>query len=229
MIRKLRIKQPIPLRYFKSDFLERFTHVKLWHIWIVWGPIAISATYLGIYYGGRSGVLLPKILLLTAIMLLAGVLQWTLIEYVLHRFLFHYEGSSSIRKKITWYVHGIHHAQAMLSTRLVMPPVASIIFGLIIALPIWVIFGLIANAGWLGFLFFAGIAYGYLFYDTIHWTVHFYDIDWKWYRNLRRNHMRHHLVSTWRFGVTNTFWDRIFRTHPSEEEEKSYYSRGNKN
>ncbi len=219
MIRRLNIKQPKPLRYFQSDFLERFTHIKLWHVWAVWGPITVITTFACFYQGGKAGIPILKLLLFAPLWYLSGIFSWTLIEYFLHRFIFHYEGESDLRHKIAWYSHGIHHAQAMLNTRLVVPVIASLSIGLILILPIWIVFGLIADAGWAGFAYYAGITSGYLIYDTLHWCVHFFDTDWKWYRNLRKNHMRHHRFPHKRFGVSNTLWDHVFRTHPAPEEE----------
>ncbi len=221
MIKRLKIKQPKPFRYFKSDFLERFTHVRLWHIWVTWGPILILTTLASFYLGGRNDVSIFKVIVIAIPVMAAGFVRWTILEYFLHRFVFHYDGASQILKKLAWFAHGTHHAQAMLNTRLVMPVIASLTIGGFIAMLDWVVFGLILGIGWVGCAFFAGLVLGYLFYDTVHWSVHFFETDWPWYRTLRRNHMRHHRFPQKRFGVSNIFWDRVFGTHPSLEEEKA--------
>ncbi len=216
MLKWLNIKQPEPLRYFRSDFLERFTFFRLRTIWLIWAPIATIALFASFFAGGRSmessGFLTVLATVLATVLL--GLLRWTLLEYFLHRFLFHYDGPNELRRKISWYVHGIHHDQAMLSSRLVAPPPFSLGIGLIIGLLDWLILGLLFRVGWIGLAFFSGTAYGYLIYDTLHWSVHFIDSDWPWYRKLRRHHMRHHRSHHERFGVSNTLWDHVFRTYP---------------
>lgn len=222
MIKRLNIKQPKPLQYFKKDtFLEKFTHIKLWHIWALWGPISLIAILSIFYLGGLSQVPMPRLVLTAFGLILAGFIRWTLLEYIVHRFVFHYDGPSKFGRKLAWYSHGIHHAQATLNTRLVIPPIVSLVLGLIIGIFDWLVFAVIANASWMGCALFAGTALGYLFYDTMHWSVHYFDTDWKWYRNLRKNHMRHHTNADKRFGVSNTLWDHVFGTYPKPGDEKA--------
>ena len=40
----------------------------------------------------------------------AGFLLWTLAEYILHRWLFHYEPKTSFGQRLHWLIHGYHHA-----------------------------------------------------------------------------------------------------------------------
>src|SRR5215510_9962524 len=41
--------------------------------------------------------------------LAAGFLSWGLIEYVLHRFIFHYDSRSRIGRKLLYHAHISHH------------------------------------------------------------------------------------------------------------------------
>src|SRR5688572_27917119 len=51
---------------------------------------------------------------------------WTLVEYTMHRCVFHYEPRSGWGKKLHFLVHGVHHDYPQDASRLVMPPVISI-------------------------------------------------------------------------------------------------------
>ncbi|MEM9528987.1 MAG: sterol desaturase family protein [Bacteroidota bacterium] len=220
MMRWLNVKQPEPERYFQSDFLERFTFFRLRTVWIIWAPIALFSLFGSFYVSGKvlaesSFLLITAGILLTTVL---GILRWSLLEYFLHRFPFHYDGPKEWGRKTSWYIHGIHHKQAMLSTRLVAPPLFSLAVGTLIALLDWLFLGFILGAGWIGLALYAGTAFGYLIYDTLHWSVHFIDTDWPWYRKLRSHHMRHHRFPHGRFGVSNTLWDHVFRTYPKSKE-----------
>lgn len=222
-IKQLNIKEPEPIRYFKSDFLEKFTHVKLWHVISLWVSVGSLTTAAAYFLGGRSqdsSYSFMMVLILINIFLILGALRWTLLEYLLHRFLFHYEGENKILQRIAWTVHGIHHTQPTVSSRLLTPPAASLGVGLVIAFFDWLFFGVILGQGWLGYAFISGTAWGHILYDVIHWSGHFLDIDNKVLRSLRKNHMRHHRTHNKRYGVSTTLWDHIFGTYPKEESEK---------
>ena len=53
----------------------------------------------------------------------SGVLTWQLIEYSLHRFLFHMEARSPAFIVFHFTMHGAHHKYPMDKDRLVFPPV----------------------------------------------------------------------------------------------------------
>src|SRR5947199_9596471 len=62
-----------------------------------------------------------SILALAGLFLL-GVLLWTLLEYLIHRYIFHYEPKSRLGKQLQYIIHGVHHAYPNDTRRLVMPP-----------------------------------------------------------------------------------------------------------
>src|SRR4030066_1175559 len=115
-----------PIRLFKSDYLEFFTHIHPAVVVIIWLPVAIYFMTRAIIAraAGVSAIYLPAGFLL-------GVLLWTFTEYTLHRFVFHYEPRSPRQERIIFLFHGIHHAQPQCKTRLVMPPAVSIPLSLI--------------------------------------------------------------------------------------------------
>ena len=127
----------IPIRLFKSDFLEFFTHVHPITIIVIWVPYSIYMFTSGLALSGpRSGLAaLP-------LSFLVGFLVWTLVEYNIHRFFFHFHPRAAWQDRIVFLFHGVHHAQPRMKTRLVMPPAVSIPMGA----AFWLLSGLATSA-----------------------------------------------------------------------------------
>jgi sterol desaturase/sphingolipid hydroxylase (fatty acid hydroxylase superfamily) len=202
----------VPIRLFKSDFMEFFTHITPVAVVIIWVPVMIlfmlSETVTG--WWQQAGALY----LVAAFVL--GALLWTFTEYTLHRFLFHFEAKSAQAQRIFFLFHGVHHAQPQCKTRLVMPPVVSVPLAVIMYGLMYLIFVLILGLPhWLGPVL-SGFVFGYLFYDLTHYATHHFPMRngiWKW---LKRYHMQHHYKTpNARYGVSSPLWDAIFRTMPS--------------
>ncbi len=186
---------------FKNPFLERLTHVHpltplvLWTPiigWLLWRTFAVYQ--LSPVEVGTLGA--------------AGIFIWTLVEYLLHRFVFHFESDTPLGQKIHFLIHGLHHADPIDPTRLVMPPVASLFLGLVLFLMFRGILGPIYAEP-----FFAFFVMGYLCYDYIHFAVHHFVPKTRLGRFLKQSHMQHHYVSpNIRWGVSSPFWDYVFGT-----------------
>ena len=116
----------VPIRLFKSDFLEFFTHITPTAIVVIWTPII--ALFL-IRAFSESMLVGSALYILPALVL--GLFIWTFTEYTMHRFVFHFPARTPTMERITFLFHGVHHAQPSLKTRLVMPPVVSIPLALI--------------------------------------------------------------------------------------------------
>lgn len=140
-------------------------------------------------------------------LLCAGVLVWTLIEYVLHRYAFHRPYRPfplrAVRK-----LHGEHHQDpsdpAHIFTRLVFTlPSSLILWGLFrCVLPSWTVAALPT----------IGVALGYVGYEVIHYSIHRWPRFWL-LRGIARHHLAHHYQDPTRcFGVTSPLWDVVFRT-----------------
>ncbi len=123
-----------------------------------------------------------------------GVLGWTLVEYLTHRFLFH----GTYRRE-----HWMHHVDVEEYIG---------IQGWKIALAYTAGFLIAAQLGLLSV--FAGFAFGYLTYITLHYFMHRPDtLPAKYMSGLIRNHNLHHEKGIEKnFGVTSPLWDYIFRT-----------------
>jgi len=188
-------------RIFKSDFLEKFTKVH-WSV-PLWLFVPITGYFLFRSYAWL-GVSIPMIILL----FIAGAFVWTFTEYMLHRFLFHYHPTSKLGKRLIFMFHGVHHDYPNDSMRLVMPPSVSLPLAALFYLLFRLILGPVNVAP-----FFAGFLLGYLFYDITHYALHHFGIKKKFWLELKQHHMNHHFKSPEEgFGVSQSWWDTIFRT-----------------
>jgi len=197
-------RDAVPIRLFKSDFMEFFTHISPVTIIVIWLPLAL---YLGVRAVIASGTAF------TVAAFLLGLFIWTLAEYTLHRFLFHHKPTSPRQERIFFLFHGIHHAQPQVKTRLVMPLPVSVPAALIF----WGLFNLVAGTllrspQWVAPLM-SGFLIGYLAYDLIHYATHHFPMRSRYARYIKRHHMQHHYKDpATRFGVSSPLWDYVFRT-----------------
>ena len=200
-----------PIRVFKSDFMEFFTHISPVAVLVVWVPIIALSGVIAWFWGPQSGIPWQLVLGIPA-----GLAFWTLTEYCLHRFLFHYHPKSEVGKRINFMFHGIHHAQPMVKTRLVMPPIVSLPLGAIFFGLFWLVFAVIFPLSpWVWGLF-TGTSLGYVLYDMTHYATHHFNFKAGWFHWIRSHHMKHHVQTPdARFGVTSPLWDHVIRTEPA--------------
>jgi hypothetical protein len=57
----------------------------------------------------------------------AGVFSWTLVEYLMHRFAFHFEAQNETGKKLIYMLHIIHHDHPTDSDKLYQPPLVNVV------------------------------------------------------------------------------------------------------
>ena len=202
----------IPIRLFKSDFLEFFTHISPVTVTLIWLPVA--GWFLGKAIQSRPEGTAWHI----PLGFLAGLFLWTFAEYMLHRHVFHYRPRSVWQERVTYLFHGIHHHQPQCKTRLVMPPVVSIpLAGLFYGLFYLVGAVLMNSPHWVGPLV-SGFILGYLVYDLTHYATHHFPMKRGVFKFLRRYHMQHHFKThNARYRVSSPLWDYVFRTMPVEK------------
>ena len=204
------VRSKEPIRLFKSPFLEFFTHIHPAVVAAIWTPVILYFLIVAIVRRphGVSWWIVPAGFAI-------GLLLWTLTEYTLHRFLFHFKPRTPWQERLSFLFHGVHHAQPQCKTRLVMPPVVSIPLALIAYGLFYLVVGLLLGAPhWIAPLF-AGELTGYLVYDMFHYATHHLRVRWRWFKYLRQYHMHHHTQTPdRRFGVTSPLWDIVFGTKP---------------
>jgi sterol desaturase/sphingolipid hydroxylase (fatty acid hydroxylase superfamily) len=205
-------KDPTPIRLFKSDTLEFFTHITPLAVLIIWLPVVGFFLARSLVEPYRSGfpMYIPAGFIL-------GMFFWTFLEYTLHRFVFHFPARGKLQERIIFLFHGIHHAQPQCKTRLVMPPAVSIPMGFIFyGLYILIIATLLQVPWWVSPLF-AGTIFGYLIYDMIHYATHHLPMHIGYAKFLKRYHMQHHFKTpNQRYGVSSPLWDLVLRTMPKD-------------
>jgi sterol desaturase/sphingolipid hydroxylase (fatty acid hydroxylase superfamily) len=192
-------------RLFKSDFLELFTHVH-WSVpIIIYLPVVIFFLVEG---AGNPVIGLGR----GVAMFLVGLFIWSFTEYILHRFVFHYEPKSELGKRIHFLTHGVHHDYPNDSKRLVMPPSVSVP----LALLFYFLFRLVVGENFVA-PFFAGFIFGYILYDEIHYATHHAPMKSAVGQFLKHYHVLHHYRDpAKRYGVSSPLWDYVFGTTARE-------------
>jgi sterol desaturase/sphingolipid hydroxylase (fatty acid hydroxylase superfamily) len=191
------------VRLFQNDLLEALTHVHPIVPLLFWGPVVAFLLWrsVAVHDLPVSG--------LAAIGVLALVV-WTLTEYCLHRFVFHFPAQGRIGKYLVFMFHGVHHAAPRDKTRLVMPPAG----GILLLIVLYQIFRLAVPAPWVE-PFLAFFIIGYLAYDYIHYATHHFAMRSPLLHFLKVYHLQHHYGAKGvRFGVSSPLWDRVFGTYP---------------
>lgn len=174
---------------------------------LVWGPIATFLFALSVLQFTDKSITASDLLSLplpslpvpnasafskTLACFVLGNVIWTILEYTLHRFLFHidyYLPDRNWALMLHFLLHGIHHYLPMDRLRLVMPPLlfftletpftrlAHILF------PASVANGIIAGA----FAF-------YILYDCMHYALHHTRLP-QYMAEMKRYHLAHHYKS----------------------------------
>jgi dihydroceramide fatty acyl 2-hydroxylase len=200
----------VPIRLFKSDFLEFFSHISPITVTVLWLPVALYFLVSAIIKTDptRFPVYIPAGFIL-------GLFLWTLAEYTLHRFVFHFPAKGEKAERIIFLFHGVHHAQPQEKTRLVMPPVVSIPLAALFFGIFYLIFSVALKAPqWVAPVFSAFI-FGYLTYDLMHYAQHHFPMRSGYAKYIKRYHMQHHYKTPdKRFGVSSPIWDYVFNTKP---------------
>jgi len=186
-----------PIRLFANPLLERLTHVRPLTVVALWSVV------IGILWGRALGM--PGFSAWPAAL---GWLAWSLFEYTLHRWLFHWQPERPALRRLVFMLHGIHHIQPQDGTRVMMPPVVSAP----LAAALWGLCGLVLAAP-AHDVFFAGFLMGYLAYDLTHWACHQIRFRSGLGRAIKRHHLLHHHVEPEQnFGVSSPLWDWVFGT-----------------
>ncbi len=145
---------------------------------------------------------------------LAGIFVWTLFEYLLHRYLFHFMGDSKFAREFHRLAHGYHHEYPRDDEHLFMPPLPGLLLSAIFLCLWFLVFGKFS------FVFFAGFVNGYLLYSALHYAIHTRKPP-KAFKGLWQHHALHHYkFPNHAFGVSSRLWDQLFRTMPQRGKQK---------
>jgi sterol desaturase/sphingolipid hydroxylase (fatty acid hydroxylase superfamily) len=195
-------------RMFKSNFFERFSRVHPATPFVFYIPLLAWVLYRCVERGAPGT-------LTVAGLVVGGFATWSLTEYLLHRFLFHWgENGTAFGRRVHVLLHGVHHDWPNDKTRLVMPLGASIP----IAIIFYAFFRGVIGATW-GEPLYVGMGIGYLLYDFTHYSVHHFKQRTRVGKWLRKHHMVHHFADhDGGFGVSSPVWDVVFGTMPHKKQ-----------
>ncbi|KAL2075706.1 hypothetical protein VTL71DRAFT_649 [Oculimacula yallundae] len=187
-----------------GNFLEPLSKTAWWVIPTVWLPPVVYGTYVA-----SKGFSNPVV---NAAYWLFGLFLWTLVEYVLHRFLFHLDKwlpDNRVAITLHFLLHGVHHYLPMDKLRLVMPPTLF----LALATPFWKLAHAVFYWDWcVATTVFCGGIFGYICYDLTHYFLHHRTLPAYW-KALKKHHLEHHFMDYENgFGVSTRFWDGVFGT-----------------
>lgn len=192
---------------FSNPVLEACSKMTWWTVPCFWFPV------LAVFLWACNVASMP--LSLGCVCAAAGLTLWSLVEYVVHRFLFH-------AKPLNWWpalmvhflMHGIHHRLPSDPYRLVLPPFVSVSLAVVVLTPLYVCTSLVLDLPAFSCLA-SGLVTGYVGYDLYHYALHhgtmFVPVRQRVY------HLRHHGANEHSagFGITTILWDTVLGTRPS--------------
>jgi sterol desaturase/sphingolipid hydroxylase (fatty acid hydroxylase superfamily) len=196
-------------RIFKSDLLESLTrtHIAV-PLTLFWTAGAISLWWsiarLGITWSAAVAFFL------------VGALFFTLVEYCMHRFMYHIPGTTEKRKRFQYVIHGVHHDHPRDKSRLALPPVVSVVLAVLFI----GLFRMVIGPD--GYAFGGGFLFGYSTYLLVHYCVHMYKPPKNFISVLWKHHNLHHYVGDdGAFGVSSPLWDYVLGTMPADPKRKA--------
>jgi cyclopropane-fatty-acyl-phospholipid synthase len=166
-----------------------------------WGSIGTDAVAAAAF-GWLGATRYEGSLILGVVLVVAGFLSWTLMEYFLHRCVLH--GWAKAARE-----HAKHHrdTRALIATPMLLIPLLSLI-----------VFAALAVATSLGTaaLITIGLYAGYNYFVLVHHMQHFHPEllarSPLFERNLRLHELHHQHPET-HFGISVGVWDRVFRSY----------------
>lgn len=202
-----------PIRLFNANGLERLTHITPLVILVLYVPVLLGSLVLGAWGWNKD----TPIWTFPFAFATGFVALWTFVEYILHRFVFHFQPRNKFQATAVFLFHGVHHVQPHVKTRLVMPPTVSIPMSFVFFAAFHYGVGLGLGLPIMVWPMFAGFTLGYLCYDLIHYATHHLPLRGRIMKFLKRHHMEHHFKTpNARFGVSTSLWDQVFRTEPAK-------------
>lgn len=184
---------------FNHPFLEWFTGTRPRTLVLIYLPVSAYFVWAGAVAGWSPVV--------SALLFGGGVVLWTAIEYLMHRFVFHPTPRGRLGVLFAYLIHGVHHAFPEDRRRWLMPPIVTAPIAALLCLALRLVVGT-ASAP-----LFAGALFGYLVYDLLHYACHAGSLRGRVARYLRQHHLTHHFrTPETRFGVSSPLWDRVLGT-----------------
>ncbi|XP_064552100.1 uncharacterized protein Fa2h [Drosophila montana] len=197
-----------PLRLFGPWYLEMCTKTPWWVVPMFWIPAIIACGWPEFQANSHN----MKEIATFLSHLLFGVIFWTLLEYTLHRWVFHVKLTSDSGPwlcTLHFMIHGLHHKVPFDPMRLVFPPLPGVVLATIIYTPLSF---LLQNNH--PRLVLTGALIGYLCYDMIHYYLHYGNPSAGHHLyHMKRYHYQHHFAhQDLGYGISSPIWDIVFKT-----------------
>ncbi|XP_053680476.1 uncharacterized protein LOC128731385 [Anopheles nili] len=200
------------LRLFGPSWVENMTKTPWWIVPAFWIP---AIGYIIAQLGARdlaTGKGFPSwtqsfFTVDLYLHLVVGACAWTLLEYTLHRWVFHMDPKQNrFLQTFHFLIHGQHHKVPFDSYRLVFPVPPAILLTTIFYQPVYYTFPYPR-------LTLAGGLIGYLIYDMIHYYLHYGSPSGGHLYHMKRYHYSHHFVHHDQgYGISSDLWDKLFGT-----------------
>lgn len=144
---------------------------------------------------------------------LLGVLTWSLIEYVIHRWVYHRRIRAA---KVRWILDAfhIHHHRNLTDYKVLNA-------GFLLVYPLFFIIGslaiLIIRDWSISAWYVLGILLYYFTYEIIHYLIHYKQYRVGYMGFIQQYHLYHHF-NNWNvnFGNTTSLWDRLLNTYHAD-------------
>ena len=141
-----------------------------------------------------------------------GLLFFTLIEYLMHRFLYHSGPDYKDERYWQYKVHGVHHEFPTDTGLLALPIPIAILLGAVFFGIFYLLLGEVTYSFWPGFFI------GYASYLRIHYLVHSRKPPKNFLKYLwRHHHLHHYQYEDKAYGVSSPLWDFVFGTLPPQD------------
>jgi len=145
------------------------------------------------------------------LLFVSGAFTWTFMEYLIHRYVFHFINEWKWSERFHYIIHGVHHEYPRNQERLFMPPLAGLLFAVTFFTFFWILLGKCS------FYFMPGFILGYLIYSFTHWAIHTFQPPKRLQFLWRHHNMHHYRTPDKAYGVSSVFWDFIFGTMPPKK------------
>jgi len=161
--------------------------------------------------------------LAAAAWILAGVSVWTLVEYLVHRYVLHGrfpDGPGPIQHAVHRFLdtaHGDHHLR---------PWDGLHINGGFDSIPVAIVLALLSFLAPLPTapVFIATVLVSYVAEEWVHYSVHFHQFKSRYFAYIRKHHLYHHSGrgSTVAFGLSSGIWDGPLGTPIARKRQDSH-------
>ncbi len=162
----------------------------------------------------------------TLLFLALSLPLWTLVEYLVHRFVLHGrfpDGPGRLQHALSWLLdtmHGAHHLR---------PWDGMYINGFFSTLPVALLLVLLSLPAPVHTLpvMVAGLLACYVAEEWVHYSVHFHRFRPRYFDYIRRHHLYHHSRrgSELAFGLTSGIWDALAGTRIPAPDRALLYGR----